>query len=27
MEVPGAGDGPDRNELKKLRELHARWTV
>ena len=27
MEVPGAGDGVDRNELKKLRELHARWAV
>jgi deoxyribonuclease-4 len=24
---PGAGDGPDRNQLKKLRELHTRWTV
>jgi deoxyribonuclease IV len=27
MEVPGQGDGPDENELKKLRELHARWTA
>ena len=26
MEVPGTGDGPDRNELEKLRSLHARWT-
>jgi len=25
MEVPGAGDGVDANEMKKLRELHARW--
>jgi deoxyribonuclease IV len=27
MEVAGTGDGVDRNELKKLRELHARWTA
>jgi deoxyribonuclease-4 len=27
MEVPGAGDGVDENELRKLRELHARWTA
>ena len=26
MEVPGQGDGVDRNEMTKLRELHARWT-
>jgi deoxyribonuclease-4 len=26
LEVEGAGQGPDENELKKLRELHARWT-
>ncbi len=26
MEVPGSGDGPDANELEKLRSLHARWT-
>jgi deoxyribonuclease-4 len=26
MEVPGEGDGVDRNEMTKLRELHARWT-
>ena len=25
MEVPGAGDGVDANEMKKLRDLHARW--
>jgi deoxyribonuclease-4 len=25
MEVPGQGDGPDENEMKKLRDLHARW--
>ena len=26
MEVPGPdGHGPDENELKKLRDLHARW--
>jgi deoxyribonuclease-4 len=25
MEVPGAGDGVDENEMKKLRDLHARW--
>ena len=27
MEVPGAGDGVDENEMKKIRALHARWTV
>ena len=27
LEVPGAGSGPDENELRKLRELHARWTA
>jgi deoxyribonuclease-4 len=27
MEVLGAGDGVDENEMKKLRDLHARWTV
>jgi deoxyribonuclease IV len=27
LEVPGAGDGPDENELRKVRELHARWTA
>ena len=27
MEVPGAGDGVDANEMTKLRGLHARWTV
>jgi deoxyribonuclease-4 len=26
LEVEGAGQGPDENELRKLRELHARWT-
>jgi deoxyribonuclease-4 len=26
MEVPGTGDGVNKNELKKLRALHARWT-
>jgi deoxyribonuclease-4 len=26
LEVEGAGDGPDANELSKVRELHARWT-
>ena len=26
LEVEGAGDGPDENELRKVRELHARWT-
>jgi deoxyribonuclease-4 len=25
LEVPGSGDGPDENELRKVRELHARW--
>ncbi len=27
LEVEGAGDGPDANELRKVRELHARWTT
>jgi deoxyribonuclease-4 len=27
MEVPGTGDGPDENELAKIRALHARWTA
>jgi deoxyribonuclease IV len=27
MEVPGAGDGVDENEMKKLRDLHARWAA
>ena len=27
LEVEGAGDGPDENELRKVRELHARWTT
>jgi deoxyribonuclease IV len=27
LEVPGAGHGPDANEVRKLRELHARWTI
>ncbi|HEY4346536.1 MAG TPA: hypothetical protein VGM80_03030, partial [Gaiellaceae bacterium] len=27
LEVEGAGQGPDENELRKLRELHARWTA
>ena len=27
MEVPGAGDGVDENEMQKLRDLHARWTA
>jgi deoxyribonuclease-4 len=27
MEVPGQGDGPDLDEMTKLRELHARWTA
>jgi deoxyribonuclease-4 len=27
LEVPGAGSGPDENELRKVRELHARWTA
>jgi len=27
MEVPGTGDGVDENEMKKLRDLHERWTV
>jgi deoxyribonuclease IV len=26
LEVPGAGDGPDANELAKVRGIHARWT-
>jgi deoxyribonuclease-4 len=25
MEVPGDGSGPDEHELRKVRELHARW--
>jgi deoxyribonuclease IV len=27
MEVPGTGDGVDENEMKKLRDLHARWAA
>jgi len=27
MEVPGAGDGVDLKEMKKLRALHKRWTL
>ena len=27
MEVPGAGDGVDENEMKKIRDLYKRWTV
>ncbi|HWB21497.1 MAG TPA: deoxyribonuclease IV [Gaiellaceae bacterium] len=27
LEVEGAGQGPDANELRKVRELHARWTT
>ncbi len=27
LEVPGAGSGPDANELRKVRELHARWVA
>ena len=27
MEVPGQGEGPDENEMTKLRELHARWAT
>jgi deoxyribonuclease-4 len=27
LEVEGAGDGPDANELRKVRELHARCTT
>ena len=27
LEVPGAGAGPDEHELRKVRELHARWTA
>jgi hypothetical protein len=28
LEVPGAGhSGPNADELRKLRELHARWTA
>ncbi len=27
LEVPGAGSGPDENELRKVRELHARWAA
>ncbi len=26
LEVEGSGSGPDEHELRKLRELHARWT-
>ena len=26
LEVAGTGDGPDEDELRKMRELHARWT-
>jgi deoxyribonuclease IV len=26
LEVEGSGNGPDANELRKVRELHARWT-
>ena len=26
LEVPGTGSGPDGDELRKVRELHARWT-
>ncbi len=27
LEVPGPdGHGPDADEVRKLRELHARWT-
>jgi deoxyribonuclease-4 len=25
LEVEGSGNGPDENELRKVRELHARW--
>jgi hypothetical protein len=25
--VPGAGHGPDADQVRKLRELHARWTA
>ena len=25
LEVAGSGSGPDENELRKVRELHARW--
>ena len=27
LEVPGAGDGPDADELAKVRALYARWTA
>jgi deoxyribonuclease IV len=27
LEVPGAGHGPDADQVRKLRELHARWTA
>jgi len=27
LEVEGSGNGPDANELGKVRELHARWTL
>jgi deoxyribonuclease IV len=26
LEVPGKGHGPDADEVRKLKELHARWT-
>ena len=26
LEVAGTGSGPNEDELRKLRELHARWT-
>jgi deoxyribonuclease-4 len=26
LEVPGQGDGPDATEIRRLRDLHARWT-
>jgi deoxyribonuclease IV len=27
LEVPGQGHGPDADEVRKLKELHARWTA
>ena len=27
MEVPGTGEGPNKNEMAKIRALHARWTA
>ena len=27
LEVPGRGRGPDADEVRKLKELHARWTA